>query len=390
MFAGLARRAAAGLFLALISLPVAQAHLTPAADDAQVEQLHSEAQAAENRGDLAAAAAKYESILRIAPDLAPAYNNLGAIYFKQRQFGKAAAVLKKGLQLDPHMSSASALLGMALFESGDFTAARPVLEATLRSHPNDSNIELFLVNDLTKLGDFEGAALRLQQLSKRSPNDQHVLYLLGKVYTQLAQQALAKMNALNPNSVWAHEVSGEIMESMKNYDGAIIEYKKAIEVAARQPGTHYKLGDLYWSLSQWDNATEQFRAELANDPHNCMAQWKIGNILLQQSIKPEEALGDVEKALAMCPALSEARLDRGRLLLRLHREQEALADLKSAEKTTPNDPTVHFSLAQAYRMLGQKEEAQTELERFRKLDAAARTATADQAQQAIQNKEAAH
>ncbi len=198
------------------------------------------------------------------------------------------------------------------------------------------------------------------------------------------------MNAIDPNSVWAHEVSGEIMESMKNYDGAIIEYKKAIEVAPRQPGVHYKLGDLYWSLSQWDNATEQFQAELSNDPHNCMAQWKIGDTLVQQSIKPEEALADVDKALAMCPALSEARSDRGRLLLRLHRDQEALADLKSAEKATPNDPTVHFSLAQAYRALGQRQEAQAELESFRKLDAAARAATANQAQQAIKNKETAH
>jgi hypothetical protein len=28
-----------------------------------------------------------------------------------------------------------------------------------------------------------------------------------------------------------HEVSGEIMESMNNRDGAIIEYKKAVEMA---------------------------------------------------------------------------------------------------------------------------------------------------------------
>jgi predicted Zn-dependent protease len=288
------------------------------------------------------------------------------------------------------MTSASALLGMSLFEAGDFAGARPALEATLRSHPHDNNIELFLANDLTKLGDFEAAAVHLQQLATREPNDQHVLYLLGKVYTELARQALAKMNSIDPNSVWAHEVAGEIMESMKNYDGAIVEYKKAIEVAPRQPGAHYKLGDLYWSLSQWDNATAEFQAELANDPANCMAQWKVGNTLVQQSVKPEEALATVEKALAMCPSLSEARLDRGRLLLRLHREQEAVSELQRVAKATPNDPMVHFSLAQAFRALGKREEAQVELEKFRKLDAAARAATADQAQQAIKNKEGAH
>jgi tetratricopeptide (TPR) repeat protein len=390
MFTGLALEVLARLLLALLFLPLLRAQSASADVDSQVQQLYAEAQASESRGDFAQAAAKYESILHIAPDLAPAYNNLGAVCFKQRQYEKAAAVLKKALKLDPRMTSASALLGMSLFEAGDFAGARPVLEATLRSQPKDNNIELFLANDLTKLGDFEAAAIHLQQLAKREPNDQHVLYLLGKVYTELARQALAKMNAIDPNSVWAHEVSGEIMESMKNYDGAIVEYKKAIEVAPRQPGAHYKLGDLYWSLSQWDKATEQFQAELANDPGNCMAQWKIGNTLVQQSIKPQDALADVEKALAMCPSLSEARLDRGRLLLRLHREQEALADLQRAEKATPNDPMIHFSLAQAYRALGKADEARTELETFRKLDSAARAAAADQAQQAIRNKEGAH
>jgi tetratricopeptide (TPR) repeat protein len=390
MFTGLAPEALAKLLLALLFLPLLRAQPGSAGADSQVEQLYAEAQAAESRGDLAQAAARYESILRIAPDIAPAYNNLGAVYFKQREYAKAADVLKKGLRVDPKMTSASALLGMSLFEAGDFAGARPVLEATLRSHPHDNNIELFLANDLTKLGDFEAAAVHLQQLAKRKPTDQHVLYLLGKVYTELARQALAKMNAIDANSVWAHEVSGEIMESMKNYDGAIIEYKKAIEVAPRQPGAHYKLGDLYWSLSQWDNATREFQAELANDPGNCMAQWKVGNTLVQQSVKPEQALADVEKALEMCPSLPEARLDRGRLLLRLHREQEALTDLQRAEKATPNDPTVHFSLAQAYRALGKGEEARTELETFRKLDSAARAAAADQAQQAIRNKEGAH
>ena len=358
--------------------------------DAEVQQLYHEARVAEHGGDLNTAISKYESILRIAPELAPAYNNLGALYFKQREYGKAAEVLRKGLNINPGMSSASALLGMSLFERGEYTDARAPLEAALRANPNDNRIELFLVNDLTRLGEFEAAAAHLQQLKNRDPNNQQVWYLLGNVYTQLAQQALAKMNAIDPNSVWAHEISGEILENMKNYDRALIEYKKAVEVAPQQPGAHYKLGDLYWSLSQWDDAARQFEAELSNDPGNCMAQWKLGNILLQQSIRPEEALAHVEKALTMCPKLTEARLDRGRLLMRLHRNDEAIADLQAAAQANPNEPTVHFSLAQAYRAIGRTQEAQQEMQLFSKLDASARAAAAEQAQEAIKNKENAH
>lgn len=360
----------------------------PGEANAHVEELYGQAKSAEMRGDFDAAAAKYESILQVAPRLASAYNNLGAIYFKQRQYSKAAAVLEKGLKVNPGMSSASALLGMSLFEMGEYAQARPHLERALRANPNDDNIHLFLVNDLTRLGEFETAAAGLEQLAKRNPRDPHLWYLLGKVYTQLAQQTLAKMNAIDPDSVWAHEISGEIMESMKNNDGAIVEYKKAIEIAPHQPGAHYKLGDLYWSLSQWNDAAQQFQDELANDPGNCMAQWKLGDILLQQSMKYDEALADVDKAIIMCPNLTEARLDRGRLLMRLHRDEQAIADLQAAAKANPTEPTVHYSLAQAYRALGRAQEARQEMQVFSELDAKARATTAQQAQEVIKNKQA--
>src|SRR5207249_663489 len=189
----------------------------------------------------------YESLLQSAPRLAPAYNNLGSLYLRQREYKKAAAVLEKGLKIDPKMSSASALLGMALYEMGDYAAAGRNLESALRGNPEDSNAELFLANDLIKLGDFERAAEHLRQLSQRQPENPEVWYLLGKVHMKLSEEALSKLSALDPHSVWVHEISGEVMESMKNYDGALLEYKKAVEVAPQQAGTHYHLGNAYWS-----------------------------------------------------------------------------------------------------------------------------------------------
>ena len=283
------------------------------------------------------------------------------------------------------MPSANALLGMSLYETGKYGEARPRLEDALKANPADANMEMFLANDLTRLGDFAGAAERLQHLTEREPNNQHLWYLLARVYMQLGRQALTKMNSIDPNSVWAHEISGEIMEGMKNYDGAIVRYKKAIEVAPHEPGAHYKLGDLYWSLSQWDNATPEFQAELANDPHNCMAQFKLGDILIRQNEKTEEALADIDKSLAMCPTLSDARVDRGKILLQMNRNDEALHELQTAEKETPDDSQVHFMLARAYRALGRGEEARSQMQIYSRLEASAREATAERAEEIISN-----
>ena len=378
------------LFIVLADPNHLGAQVLSASTEERIASLHEEASSAETKGDLSTAIEKYRQILKLDPHLGPAYNNLGALYFKQGQFQDAATILEQGLKVDRSMASASALLGLSLFQMGEYSKAKAPLETALKSNPNDDNAELALVNDLTKLGDFESAAVHLRQLAKRQPGNQHVWYLLGRVYMQLSEQALGKVNQIDPNSVWAHEISAELMDSMKNYDGAIVEYKKALEIAPKQPGLHFKLGDLYWSLSQWDNATEQFEQEQAIDPRNCMVEWKLGDILIQKSVEPEQALAHVDKALASCPNMIDARADRGRVLLKLHREAEAIPELLAAEKANPAEPTNHFLLAQAYRATGKSEDAKTEMKSFSELEGKARSAAAERAGEVVNNNQTSH
>ena len=195
--------------------------------EARVQALYAEAKSAEASGDSATAIAKYQAIIGIAPKLASAYNNLGLLYFKNREYEQAVKVLEQGLKFNPAMPTASALLGISLSEIGRYAEARPRLEEALRRNPKDSNAEKILANDLTKLGELEAAAGHLRAISRREPGDQETWYLLGQVYMHLSEQALSKMNAIDPDSELVHEMSGEIMENMKNYDGALFEYNKA-------------------------------------------------------------------------------------------------------------------------------------------------------------------
>jgi tetratricopeptide (TPR) repeat protein len=356
------------------------------AEDSRVQQLYGEAKAAEASGDLATAVAKYDSLLSVAPRLATAYNNLGALYLRMHEFRKAIDVLQKGLSIDSKMYSAAAMLGIALYESGDYAAAKSRLASTLRSKPNDENVELFLANDLIKLGELDSAAAHLQHLAARQPKNQEVWYLLGKVHMKLSEQALGHLNEIDPDSVWMHQISGEIMESMKNYDGALLEYRKAVELAPHQPGVHFLLGNAYWSLANWSDSVKELQAELKIDPANCTAQWKIGNAMLEQRTDPETALANVEKALALCPGLVQARVDRARALIRMERNEEAVADLRTAEKIRPEEPTIHFLLGQALRSLGRTAEAKAEMDIFTKLEESARAANAEHARQVLENK----
>src|SRR3954463_5631523 len=93
----------------------------------QVQNLYSEAKAARQRGDSATAIDKYKQIVKLAPHLAAAYNNLGMLYFDEHDYPEAIKTLQHGLELNPNMPGASAMLGMSYFQLGKNNKAEPLL-----------------------------------------------------------------------------------------------------------------------------------------------------------------------------------------------------------------------------------------------------------------------
>jgi tetratricopeptide (TPR) repeat protein len=356
----------------------------------QVQQLYAEARSAQQHGDTTTAIQKYRAMLKLAPRLAPAYNNLGMIYFNQQDYTHAAEVLKRGLEVNPNMPTAEAMLGMCYFQLGMNEKAEPLLRAAVKANPADDRAELMLVHILINLKRFEDATVELNRLVERNPKSQEGWYLLGKTYLQLSENALAKINQIDPNSVVAHEITGEIDESMHNYDSALVEYKKAIELAPNEPGTHMHMANAYWLVGKWKSAQEEFKAELQNDPNSCSAHWKLADAILAANDSNDEALSEVNLAIDRCPALMQARVDRARALIRMGKQIEALPDLEAAVKESPSEPTIHFLLASVYRTQGKTVEARQEMQTYSRLQREATEAIAGQAKDASDIKNTAH
>jgi len=376
--------------LVLVVRPVALAQAGDAEVTPKVQQLYAEANTASQSGDETAAIEKYRAIIELAPHLAAAYNNLGALYFDQHDYAHAAEVLKRGLELNPNMPTASAILGMSYVQLGENEKAEPLLRKALRANPKDDKVQMMLARMLINGKKMDEAARLLNDFLARNPKDQQAWYLLGKTYLQLSENALKKINEIDPDSVVAHEIAGEIDESMHNYDLALVEYKKAVDMAPEKPGTHMHMGDAYWYIGKWQSAQTEFRAELKNDPYNCMAHWKLANAILEDNDSNDEALSEANAAVERCPTLMQARVDRARALVRLGRQPDALPDLLMAMKDSPREPSIHFLLANVYRSQGKSAEAQKEMQVYGTLQREASAAVAGQASDSNAIKNAAH
>ncbi|MBZ5561967.1 MAG: tetratricopeptide repeat protein [Acidobacteriia bacterium] len=98
-FASLGRRTAAG-----------------SDNQADARRLFEEAQAAKARGDLGGAEKKYLEVIRLAPDVTNAYQNLGITYFAEGKYADAASVLEKAVKFSPRLAPAHFMLDLSYYK----------------------------------------------------------------------------------------------------------------------------------------------------------------------------------------------------------------------------------------------------------------------------------
>ena len=343
--------------LVLCSVPSRPQNST--SEDA-VAELYKQALAAKRSGDINTAVAKYLAILKLSPKLAAAHNNLGLLYVQQNDFPAAAQSFEQGLRADPKMTTALIPLGTAYFQMARFAKAREVLDRAVRLNPGDENAQLYRARTLVALGLREAGAEALQKLLVQAPHNVEALYTLGQLYMQLAQVTLKRLEVEAPDSYLSNLVTGQLLVSMENYDGALVEFKKAL---AKQPGfrgAHYNIGNIHWLEGKWTEAIPEFQQELNADPSNCLAHWKIANSLLNLKQDTKAAIIAVESALHLCPDLPQAHLDFGRLLAGEGKYEGAIEHYRRVVELAPDEQTAHFHLSTAYRRLGKTEQADAE------------------------------
>ncbi|MBB4701987.1 tetratricopeptide repeat protein [Sphaerisporangium siamense] len=83
---------------------------------------------------------------------------------------------------------------------------------------------------------------------------------------------------------------------------------------------------------------------------------------------PDEALEDLDTAVAMDPDYPDHHLDRGNLLFQMGRADDALADYDAAIRLSPPLPEGHYNRAQVLLAVGELGRARADLDRVLELD----------------------
>jgi tetratricopeptide (TPR) repeat protein len=276
----------------------------------------------------------------------------------------AIALLK---QLPPNAKGVQHEFGLAYYRTGNLPEARDAFNTAIQQDPQD--IESVQMEGLTlyRLGQHAAAIPFLERVRQWTPNaGTDANYVLGLCYLNAsryddARKAFAAQYGEDPDSGAAWLLLATMLQRASLPRQAALEARKALEVNPQLPLAHFLLGEVALLDSNVDLALKEFQSEQRINPGYAPVYERLGDAYFRTS-QLDLAQQSLTKALALDMTSTGPFILMGRVLLRRQDARTAILYLQHAEKMDPGNYITHASLAQAYRISGQDEDAQRENE----------------------------
>jgi len=298
--------------------------------------------------------------------------HLGLLEARQEHYSDAIAYYRKAMRLRPAMPGLRLNLGLALFKAGQNRQSIEVLCPLLKAQPDDQRLTILIGIAHNGLGEYAAAVGYLRQASDRDPVNLQLLLALGHNCLSAKQfqcvvDMYHKILGLNAESAEADMLGGEALDAMKDTIGATQEFRAAVRANPKEPNVHFGLGYLLWTRRQYQEAAQEFHAELDSDPDHFQAALYLADADIQRS-RTIEARPLLEKLAKVNPTVSMVHLDLGMVYSESGQFSDAIKELQVAAKLAPKDVNPHWRLGRLYRSLGERKEAKTELDIARNLN----------------------
>lgn len=300
----------------------ARAGLASDSTNADLHNVLASSHAAQGR--YALAIESLETTVRLQPDYAMGFVNLGGIYTKLGQYERADSYLQRAVQLSPGNSPVRRRLGELYLATGRYAeATRELLEA-LRLFPNDATLYYYLGQSLAAEGRQADALEAFQRATLLDIGFADAFYRLATLARKagrdsLAQQALARFSHLQA-------LAGKEIKRLR----------AAILNAPEESAHHYNLGLFFVRQGYFAQAQNKFDRAVALRPGDLGLLNRLAGDLrkLQQ---PEAALRYLQIALDQDPAHFPALLSAGHIAGQLGDYDQAIAYGRRATEARPDD-----------------------------------------------------
>jgi tetratricopeptide (TPR) repeat protein len=280
----------------------------------------------------------YEKLIAIAPNFAPALNNLAILYSDRfGQLDKAFDLATKAKEAtnEPHIADT---LGWILFKRGDYNGALALLQDSAAKLPNLPEVQFHLGMTHYMLGE-EGPARAALQKAVDAPAD-----------FPAKDEARRRLNLLTTPAGTANATGRTELE---NY----------LRESPNDPLALTRLAEIQQREGAPDQAIKTYEKVIADTPSYAPAMRQLALLYGQLSTDSPKAYEVVTKAHQVFPDDTVIAKTLGILSYRRGFYPQSVELLKEAAAKRKDDPEVLYYLGEVHRQLKEYPECKGELER---------------------------
>jgi tetratricopeptide (TPR) repeat protein len=316
------------------------------------------------KGDLAGAEESFERAVMLHPRDAQALTALGQVQEQQGKSSDSIATFHKVIGLDPGSADAHVNLGIALGDHSELAAALEESATAVHLAPNSAEGHFLrgrLLNDIGKSGE---AVDEFRKVLEITPRFAEALYywaaLEGDAGNEVDQANLLRRYLnLRPENATAWFQLGQILQEERRDSEAIAAWKRATALNPNYSAALYSLGRALKGTDPAESKRLVERCkELESDRQTIDQVNMLGN---QANLKMYDAnykgaIEDLKNAIVLCGRCElVGALEKNLGLAYCHagRLNAGERELKIAESTMPEDPSVKAALETVRRQRAQ-------------------------------------
>ena len=240
-------RIASQCFVLLLLAGMAMRHSASTRSLRAPPQFFQRGQDALTRGQLDEAERDFRAVLQLDPQAGAAYANLGVVYMRRKEVGKALEMLQKAEQLMPQVAGIRLNIGLAYYRQNEFLQAIPPFESVVRDQPDAVQPRYLLGLCYFFAERWADAASTLEPLWAQESGQLAYLYVLSNAahragHKELDNRATEQLIQVGDGSPEYRCSWASTHLNLEQYDSALTEFQAAAEADPKLPFVHFNLG----------------------------------------------------------------------------------------------------------------------------------------------------
>lgn len=350
-----------------------------------------------NRKDYEKALKIYNRILELDKDHKPAYLQIGYIEYVKGGYKEALAKYSKALELAKGDKEEGSIIytkiAQVYLEQGEIYLATEEIKKALEYNENNGYALRALGNMYLRNKEYEKALTQYKkalEIAKGNKKDESMIYSeiaqihLEQGKPELAIEKIRKSLEYDKNNEYAYITLGNIYRQNKEYEKALAEYKKALELAKVEKSIeseiYSKIAQVHFEQRELDISTQEIRKAINIDKNNEYA-YRISGDIYWHKKEYEKSLNSYDKALELAKGNRKVSSEIYSKIAQVYLEQGnyelAIEEARKALAVDDGNAYAHMLLGSSFRYKCMYEGALEELEKALKLSEGNKARMAD-------------